>query len=213
MKSRLKMMVVVSLASPLLAYSTGFAAAVKASETTTTTAANTTSTSSGTNSGDSLSQRLQTRVNALKLKLTAAEQARIKEKCKAAQTILSSYNTKIKNIDTKRAEVYNNIVSQLTTLVTNLKAKNIDTTQLQTEIDNLKTKIATFNMDVSNYQQDVSDASLADCVSDPTAFQASLQAARTDQLKVRQDAEEIRTYVNQTIKPTLVTIKKNLENT
>ena len=48
-----------------------------------------------------------------------------------------------------------------------------------------------------------------DCLTDPTAFKAALEAARTSQATVLKDIKAIRAYINDTIKPTLTDIKNN----
>ena len=50
-----------------------------------------------------------------------------------------------------------------------------------------------------------------DCASDPTSFKASLEKARSLREQVTKDAQEIKSYVNDTIKPTLKEIRAALE--
>lgn len=215
-------MVGVGLMTPLLVFGAAFA------ETTASTTNTTNKTTAATSSEDTektagteltetekqeLRKRVQDRVSSLKIKLSAADQARIKAKCKAAQGVTTSLSKKADNLDTKRTEVYGAIIARLSTLEGKLQKQGVDITKLQSEIDVLKTKKTTFDTDFTAYKQAVADASGLDCTTDPTAFQASIQAARTAQEKVRTDSKDIRTYVTQTIKPTLEQIKKSLTST
>jgi hypothetical protein len=48
---------------------------------------------------------------------------------------------------------------------------------------------------------------MADCTADPTGFKASLESARTAREQLAKSAADIRAYIQQTIKPTLVEIR------
>ncbi len=158
-----------------------------------------------------LLKRLEERKTALKTRLTATEQQRLKSKCKASQGNLSSLKGRIKGIDTSRANVYRELVERLTKLSGKLKENGVDTAQLDSQIDELKTKIETFKTDLAAYKQAVSDLADMDCVQDPTAFKASLETARTAREKVNADAAAIKAYVKDTIKPTLQQLRSTLE--
>jgi hypothetical protein len=157
-----------------------------------------------------LQKRAQERVNALKVKLNAAEQTRIKAKCKAAQGMLSSYSAKANTVYDKRTEVYGGVIARLSQIGTRLKNQGVDNTKIQAHIDELKAKNATFATDFAAYKQAVADVAAIDCAADPNGFKASLQAARTAQEKLRTDSKDVRTYIDQSVKPTLKEIKNSL---
>jgi chromosome segregation ATPase len=160
----------------------------------------------------SLQKRLDNRKNELKVKLTAVEQQKIQLKCKASQGNISSLKGRINGIETSRTNVHRELVDRLTKLGDKVKAQNVDITELQKEIDALKSQISTFDTDLAAYKQAVSDLTAMDCAKDPTAFKASLLAARAAHDKVAIDAKNIRSYVNDTIKPTLQQLRKQLED-
>lgn len=221
MKTRIRLFISLFLAVPALTLSTTALVSAEngssssgSGSTTTTTTKTEDSTSDDTVKADDkkLLERLAERKTELKTKLTTAEQTRLKEKCKPAQTgNVSSLYGRIKGIETSRSEVYKNLTNRLTSLTEKLKAKNVDTTKLEAEIATLKTKIATFEADLAKYKQAVLDLKSMDCATDPTAFKASLEKARTLREQVNKDAQEIKTYVNDTIKPTLKEIRAALE--
>jgi chromosome segregation ATPase len=184
--------------------------------TTTTTAPVTTSTEQTSQGGDdakSIADRVEKRKTELKIKLSTIEKTRIKAKCKASQGLLSSEKGRIKGIETSRSEVYKNLLNRLNDLSDRLKAKGVDTTDLNNDITALKTKIDTFNTDLTAYKQAVSDLAGMDCATDPDGFKASLETARTALKKVNDDATAIRTYLTGTIKPLLQTIRSQLAKT
>lgn len=200
MKKRIGMLLAAALAIPLV--SLGMVIA----ESTTPTSPPTTS--------DNDTEAMKTRVEKLKtdfkIKLTTAETARIKLKCKAAQGLVTTLDARVKEIKSNREQAHKAIVDKLNELVTKLKAKNVDTTMLETDIVMLQSKITTFQTDLSAYDQDLADLAKLDCNSDPAAFKAALEAARAARVKVGQDAMDIRGYITGVIKPLLQTIRASL---
>lgn len=230
MKRLLTLVLGAVFTAPLIFFS--FAAAESGSRTNANSDSNktiaaTTATSSTTTSADSaeneqeikdtatdtiaLKTRLEARKKELKTAITAAETARIKTKCTAAQGNISSLRGKIKGIETSRTAVYDNLLDRLTNLSTKLKDRGTDSSKLDAEIAELKTQVDTFQADLGKYKQAVTDLAAMDCKSNPTAFKASLEAARNAQTQTRTDATAIKSYVNDTIKVTLGDIRSQLE--
>lgn len=182
---------------------------------TTTPSSSDTTTQKPAETGDdakSIADRIAQRKAALKTKLTTLEKTRVMAKCKASQQGgLNTEKGRVKGLETSRTEVYKNLLNRLTNLSDGLKAKGMDTTSLNADIDTLKTKIDTFNTDLTAYKQAVSDLAGMDCATDPDGFKASLETARTALKKVNDDALAVRTYLTTTIKPLLVTIRGTLE--
>ena len=193
-----RLIVVLSLLVPTL--SIGLVAAENSSTNTSETEPTTT-----------LEARLSEHKSQFKENLTRAAQVIIKSKCKASQGVISSLSGRIKGIQTSRSAVYKNITEHLSTLQIKLQNKNVDTTELQTEIADLQTKIDVYKTDITAYKQAVADLAAMDCMSDPAAFRSTLDAARAARQKVASDIADIRSYVTGTIKPTLVKIRQNLE--
>ena len=159
-----------------------------------------------------LLQRLSDRKAGLKTKPNTTEQSRLKLKCASAQTgSVKSLSGRIKGIETSRKKVHENLINRLEKLVEKLKVKNVDTTALEAEIVVLKTKIATFDADLALYKQAITDLKSMDCVADPVSFKASLETSRTLKQTVAKDSETIKSYVTETIKPTLKIIQASLE--
>lgn len=208
MKRILAMGVSMVLALPLLSSAVVFA--VESTSTTTTTTQTTTQTPS-VDDLKAIQTRVEKRKAELKIKLSAAEKLNLQSKCKASQGLVSSVRGRVKGIETSRTEVYNNIVTHLTDLSTKLKNKDVDTQTLDVDIAALQAKITTFTTDLATYKQAVNDLADMDCKTDPDGFKASLQAARTSLDTVNKDAQAVRSYVTDTIKPLLKTIRQSLD--
>lgn len=181
--------------------------AVRAETTTPNTTTTTTTTTTET-----ITQRVGKYKQSLKNQPTAAEQAKIKLNCKAAQVKGRVLSTQISQKIVIRSAVYVSITNKLNTLVTDLKASNVDTAALETQRDALQKLITTYGTDLKTYQENIADMNAIDCVTDPVGFKAALEAARSSQAIVLKDIKAIRTYVNDTIKPTLVDLKNNNAN-
>lgn len=159
----------------------------------------------------SIKDRLEKIKTSLKIKLTTVEQARLKTRCKASQAVIATLNDRFGNSVVNRTKAYDELISRLNNIVVKLQAANIATTELEAEIAALQTKVATYKTDLVSYRQALSDLKLVDCATDPTAFKAALEAARAAHMTLVGDTTAIKTYVVSTIKPTLQTIRQQLE--
>lgn len=144
---------------------------------------------------------------ALKETLTNEAKARIESRCVAAQTSVKNRTDSNSKALTNRTKAYNEITSNLHALSSALVAKGVDTTTFNADLLALQTKITSFTLLNSTYQQALNDVTMLDCKSDPTAFKAALEAARSAQKAVFNSAQEIRTYIANTIKPSLKALK------
>ena len=155
--------------------------------------------------------RLEKEKIELKVKPETKEVESIKSKCKPAQLKIKDVGDKTELNVKERSKAYTEVVTKLTETVSKLKAKGVVTTTLEQEIALLNTKIALFDTDLATYKTALSDLKLHDCVTDPTGFKAVLEAARTANTKLIADAADIKAYIKNTIKPTLLQIRTALE--
>lgn len=157
------------------------------------------------------SERIAEFKKRFKVKLGVSEIARIKLKCVGAQSVVGKLYSKFGSKAKPRSEAYANLERRLDALVPKLKAHDVDTTTLEQQITELKSKIATFNEDKTAYSQAISDLKEVACKNDPDGFQAALLAARTAHETLVNDIKAIRTFIVETLRPTLQTIKQQME--
>jgi hypothetical protein len=188
---RLKLILSSLIVTPLL-----LVPAVAHAVTTTTTTTETVTTETTT-------QRIGKYKLTLKVQPTAAEQIKIKANCKAAQVKGRILSAQINQKVVLRSAAYVSVTGKIDSLITDLKAANVDTTKLQTERDALQKLITTYGTDLKAYQENITDMNAVDCIVDPVGFKAALETARASQATVLKDIIAIRAYVNDTIKPTL----------
>jgi uncharacterized coiled-coil protein SlyX len=207
MKNRIKILVSAVFLAPL--FTVGVALAVD-EPVTTTTETETSQNQMSAAQKQKMEQRVKERKDAAKLRLTNTEQTRIKNRCANAQGVVRNVEGRINGIQTSRTQVYGNLVDRLTKLEARLAANSIDTAELKSQITTLQEKIEKFNTDLTAYKDAVSDVAAMDCTTDPVAFKASLEAARTARQQLKADGEDIKLYVNDTIKVTLKAIRQAL---
>lgn len=198
----------------LLAVPTAMVSAVEATTsvpTETTSTATTDTTDQAT--AQARTKRAQERIAQLKTKLTAIEAAKLKLKCAASQSKLKSLSVRINVIQTNRSQVYDATIARLSLMAERLKKLGVDSSQMQSHIDKLKELISTYKADLETYSIAVSDASALDCATDPTAFKAALEQARTAQAGVYKDVTAIRTYVQNDIKTYVGGLKSQIKTT
>lgn len=155
--------------------------------------------------------RIKTLKEQQKVRLSVTEKKKIQDKCQAAQGKVGSVGGRVNGAETSRTKVHANLLARMENLVAKLKTKNLDTTQLEASITELKAKITTFETDLATYKQTISDLRALDCKTDPEGFRAALQTARTNLETVRADAKAVHSYLNDTIKPLLKTIRTQVE--
>lgn len=214
MKIRLKLLISTGILVPAFVFAP-VAAVTNDSDTAQTADPQSQTTLAQEDSADDIAarkDRLEKRKTELKTRLDAAKLARVKKLCKASQGNLSSISGRIKGLETSRSHVYANLVDRLTKLSGLIKDKGVDTAELDAQITQISTLIEAFNTDLAAYKLAVSDLAAMDCAADPTAFQASLEAARAARAKTADDAAAIRTYLSDTIKPTLKELRAQVEN-
>ena len=182
-------------------------ALASAHEDATTSTTSTTATTTASNDTAARTTRIEAYKKSLKETLTAAAKTRITEKCSAAQVLVKAKVTSNTAVATARHNAYDKIVDDLEDLQTAATAKGANVAALTANIAALKVKVAAFTTANSVYQSSLSDLSLLDCKTDPTAFKAALESARTNQAAVLVAAKDVRTYLTDTVKPSLVALK------
>ncbi len=150
-----------------------------------------------------IKERIAEKKRALEEKITAAQTARIKQRCQAAQTILKKVETRV----TERTKIhqtrYAGLVDKLTSISERLQAQGVDTAKLDSQIVVLKDKIAGYDAATTAYSSALETTRGLNCQSDPSEFKASLETLREQRADVVKSVKDIRTYVIETIKPVL----------
>ncbi len=146
-----------------------------------------------------LPEKLADRVTQYKtkqaVKLTAAEETKLKGACKAAQAKVTTLAASVDGKNTVREEIYGDVVKQLSTITARIKDADVDTKDLDAVNTELNKKIDQYKADATAFKTELADISEVDCVTDPTAFKAALLTARANRATLVTDATAIREYV------------------
>ena len=156
-----------------------------------------------------LTDRLTARKEALSTQLTTVQTTRLKARCEAAQVKLTAISERVGSAAGNRVTAYQGIQTKLNDLVTNLEGQ-VSTADLAAALTVLDQKITSFETNATDHKQTIADLLEVDCVADPTGFKASLEAAKTEHSTLKAASAEIRTYLQETVKPLLQTIRLSL---
>lgn len=158
-----------------------------------------------------LKERIEAHKAALKAKISAAEQVRIKARCKVAQGSIKSVEARFKVGFPKRTKAYENLQDHLTKLIAKLKERGVDTTTLEQQQATLKDMVEDFKAHIDDFKQEVSDLREMDCESDPEGFKAALEAARATHKSLVDEINAIKAYIKDTIRPTLAKLREEVK--
>ena len=203
---KIKLLLGVGLLLPIMSLSPVVA------ETATTTSSGTTATTDDATKIAELKKRIEANKAALKTKLDEVTKKRLIAKCKPAQTIIETHGKEASVIGESRIKAYTNIAASLQKLADKLKANGKDTTEVEADLKVVQTKITALSDAIKTYQQTLTDLKALDCVTDPTAFQATLILARTQREAIRASATELHTYLKETVKPAFEKLKPKADD-
>lgn len=143
-------------------------------------------------------------------KVSAQESKKIASVCKSAQTKIEKLQANIANIVDNRQEKYTKISTKLADVSAKLKAAGADTTELETAIAGMETKVTEVNTTIEAYNTSLSDLASMDCEADPSGFKAALDQARSQRTDTVLMTGTVKIYVNETIKPILQSLRTSL---
>lgn len=157
-----------------------------------------------------LQERTKKRTTDTATKLTAAQMAVIKSRCSSVKGVIASVQAKTSAFKTARGNRYQKVYDHLAELGPKLKAAGIDTATYDTQIIELKVHLDDFNKAVDAYKVTVDDLKTMDCSTDPQGFVATVKTGVEQRMTVIEKSQAFRSHIKKNIKPTLVTIRKEL---
>ena len=150
------------------------------------------------------------RQQAVEAVIDQVRQTRVSQRCAAAQGKISAAVTRADSLEQNRTTIYNTVSTKLSGLVDRLNAAEVDTTVLAEQVTAYDSVVAEFFALLDNYQLALSDAAGIDCEEDTEGFILALDDARKLREQLKTKAQEIRSWVRDTIVPTLMDIKDSL---
>ncbi len=160
-----------------------------------------------------LKKRLEQNKAALKTRLDEKTKNIIIAKCKPAQIAIKGATTSANAISTNRTRAYAKVAERIQTLIDKVKLQGIDTTALEAANALAKQKATTLAASMATYEQTMADLGEMDCVADPTAFHATITLARTQRETVKTQAQDLKSYINTTLKDAIKVVRAQLQPT
>lgn len=159
--------------------------------------------SAQTPSSSALEQRVQRREARINEKLTAAQQTRLKARCKAAQIkITAAHKVALRHYENQDKKV-EAILTKLNDFSKKQKDQGADTAVLQSVLTALLQRNQDIKVAYENYISALGDAADIDCQADPSGFKASLLDAREQFQALKTARQELRKTLKDTLLPAL----------
>jgi hypothetical protein len=154
------------------------------------------------------------RISELKVKyrisLSDQERTRLIERCDLAKENLGRLSTKVIASSEKRSDVYDGIVSTLTSLRALVATKQVDASNLELLIVDYQRAIADFNIATTAYQTAIDDSLVINCASDPEGFRASIEGVREGRKQSSEAANGVEELTNSNLRTAFDTLKLRL---
>jgi hypothetical protein len=136
----------------------------------------------------------------------------LQARCVIAQATLKNLQPHVASVQKTRGDAYKNISDLLSSLHDKLDNQAFNTTTLMSVMDVYNGKVTEYTTNLNAYKQALDDSVNVDCVKDPYGFKAALDTARMYHDRLVPNITDIRSYVTNTIKPSLENVKTTLES-
>lgn len=146
-------------------------------------------------------------------KLQEWQEKRIAQRCENAQEKLEKLQTRFSNTVTNRTAAYQKVVSKVEILIAKLQAANVDTTEIEAALTELKAKADILVTSLNDYYTVLGDLVALKCSDDPEAFKSALEVAREYRETLHDNAKDFREYATGELKEILQALKAQLTTT
>jgi len=153
--------------------------------------------------GSTFDQRLALRKAEQKITLDPKVQERLIQKCRAAQTVITTLIHDTEPIINNRNSTYQKIDAKLWVMIGQLKLAKKDTFKFEQQHSEYVKKIAAFQATGTNFRQSLDDLVVINCQADIIGFKAILETARAYYTQLYNQTADNNNYVLNTVKPTI----------
>lgn len=158
-----------------------------------------------------LAERLEKRKQAYPVKLNGAQLSSLKARCKASQEKLAPVRDKVIVVQKNRINAYDTLHDRINGLISTVGGQ-ADTSKLVQQLTEYEARVDKMEIALAYYRQALNDLIEVDCTADPNGFKSSLEEARTLLTQVLQAATDIRQLIQDSIKPSLVSLRQELRD-
>lgn len=164
-----------------------------------------------TAAGSSIEQRVNQRKQERQVKLDETNSKRLESVCVNTQTKVRILRDEYVKVADKRSEIYRKVDARLWVLIGSLKYINKDTFKLEQQRSELLKQVNAYENSVTQFRQTLEDTAAVNCKADPAGFKALIETARLYNSQIRTQANSIRQYVTDQIKPTVTAHANDLK--
>lgn len=153
--------------------------------------------------GSTSAQRLEQRKRERTIQLAERDSQRLSQRCVASQTKVRQLQRPSAALFDSRANLYKRIDATTWIVIGQLKLADKDTFELEKQRSALAEKTQAFQTTAAHYLQTLDDIAVINCQADVVGFKALVETARLYHTDLRTRSTDIRTYIVDTLKPTL----------
>lgn len=161
--------------------------------------------------GSTLEQRVAQRKAERKVTLDDKTVRRLETRCTNTQGKIRTLKSRYSDTSNNRNKTYRSIDAKMWVIIGSLKLIDKDTFKLEQQRLELAKQVAAFDNSSAQFRQVMDDAAAMNCKADPAGFMALIETARLYNAQIRESFTGIRTYVIDTIKPTITEYSTDLE--
>lgn len=161
--------------------------------------------------GSTLEQRVNQRKAEQKTNLTPKEVTKYQSICVKSQAAVRDLQTVLGTNISKRVDVYNKVDAKLLIIAGQLRLAGKDTKNLEAARTEYANKVISVTNAMNQYRVTLDDLVTIDCKADINGFIALVTTARQYHQSIRQQANDIKAYVEGTIKKSLDSHVKELQ--
>ena len=161
--------------------------------------------------GSTLEQRVAQRKAERKVTLDDKTVRRLETRCTNTQGKIRTLKSRYSDTSNNRNKTYRNIDAKMWVIIGSLKLIDKDTFKLEQQRLELAKQVAAFDNSSAQFRQVMDDAAAMNCRADPAGFMALIETARLYNAQIRKSFTSIRSYVIDTIKPTITEYSTELE--
>lgn len=164
-----------------------------------------------TSPGSTLEQRVNQRKAEQKTNLTPKEITKYQSTCVKSQAAVRDLQTSLGPNISKRIDVYNKVDAKLLIITGQLRLAGKDTKNLEAARSEYANKVLSVTNAMNQYRATLDDLVTIDCKTDINGFMALVATTRQYHQSIRQQANDIKVYVESTIKKSLDNHVKELQ--
>ncbi len=135
-------------------------------------------------------------------------QALTDQRCSMIQDKIAGRMANFDSVKAKHTAVYANMTSRIQKFIDRLSASGVDTTTVKNDLATINTKISKFSTDLAASDTKLGSTKDFACGHSNGQFMGALQEARKSFLTVRQDAMDIRSFMQTKVIPDILALKK-----